>query len=149
MNDIYAGIDLGTDSIKVIVCQKINQKYHVLACTSSPSLGIKNGFISDMKSATTSVRNAIREASDLLGMRITKVVACVPPEGCTMDIIGGEVDVIDYNCISGVDVSNVLQDALKDIRFEEEELVTAMPINFTIDDDTSVQRRQKNLCIVF
>ena len=138
MNDIYAGIDLGTDSVKVIVCQKVNNKYHVLACTSSPSSGIKNGFVSDMKSAVTSCKNAVREASDLLGIKITKVVACVPPEGCTMDIISGEADVIDYNNISGVDVSNVLQDALKNMNFQDEELVTAMPINFTIDDDTSV-----------
>lgn len=138
MSDIYAGIDLGTDSVKVIVCQKVNNKYHVLACTSSPSSGIKNGFVSDMKSAVTSCKNAVREASDLLGIKITKVVACVPPEGCTMDIISGEADVIDYNNISGVDVSNVLQDALKNMNFQDEELVTAMPINFTIDDDTSV-----------
>ena len=138
MSDIYAGIDLGSDSIKIIVCEKINQKYHVLACTSSPSTGIKNGFISDMKSAVSSVKNAVRDINDLLGMRVTKVVACVPPDGCTMDIVTGEADVLDYNNISGTDVSNVLQDALKEINFEEDELVTAMPINFNIDDETSV-----------
>ena len=138
MSDIYTGIDLGTDSIKMIVCEKINQKYHVLACTSSPSSGIKNGFISDMKSAVSSVKSAVREVSELLGMRVTKVVACVPPEACTMDIINGEADVIDYNNITGADVSNVLQNALKDISFDEDELVTAMPINFNIDEETSV-----------
>ena len=138
MNDIYASIDLGTDTIKVIVCEKINNKYHVLACTSSPSNGIKDGFISDMKSAVSSVKNAVKEANNLLGMRITKVIACVPPLDCTMDIVSGEADVIDYNSISGEDVSNVLQDALKDIDFEQDELVTAMPINFNIDTDTGV-----------
>ena len=138
MSDIYTGIDLGTDSIKVIVCEKVNQKYHVLACTSSPSSGIKNGFISDMKSAVSSVKNAIREVSEGLGMKITKVVACVPPENCTMDMIDGTADVIDYNNITGADVSNVLQDALKEINFDEDELVTAMPINFSIDSDSSI-----------
>ena len=138
MNDIYAGIDLGSDSIKIVVCEKIGNKYHVLACNSSPSSGIKNGFISDMKSAVVSCKNAIREVSELLGVKVTKVVACVPPEGCTMDIVSGEVDVIDYNSISGADISNVLQDALKGVNFQEEELVTAMPISFTIDDDTSI-----------
>ncbi len=138
MNDIYASIDLGTDTIKIIVCEKINNKYHVLACTSSPSSGIKDGFISDMKSAVSSVKNAVKEANNLLGMRITKVIACVSPLDCTMDIVSGETDVIDYNNISGEDVSNVLQDALKDVDFEEDELVTAMPINFNIDTDTGV-----------
>ena len=138
MSDIYASIDLGTDSIKVVVCEKMQNKYHVLACTSSPSSGIKDGFIVDMKSAVTSVKNAIREVNSALGMRVTKVIACVPPEDCTMDIMTGEADVIDSNNIAGEDVSNVLQDALKDIDFEEDELVTAMPINFNIDTDTGV-----------
>ena len=138
MADIYTGIDLGTDSIKIIVCERINNDYHVLACTSSPSSGIKNGFVTDMKSAVSSCKNAVKEASESLGIRITKVVACVPPEGCNNDITSGEADVEDYNNITGADVSNVLQDALKDIDFSEDELVTAMPINFNLDDDTSV-----------
>ncbi len=138
MADIYTGIDLGSDSIKIIVCERINNDYHVLACTSSPSSGIKNGFVSDMKSAVSSCKSAIREASEVLGIRSTKVMACVPPEGCVNDIVSWEADVEDYNNITGTDVSNVLQDALKDIDFSEDELVTAMPINFTIDEDTSV-----------
>ena len=138
MSEIYTGIDLGSDKIKIIVCEKIDQNYHVLACTSSPSSGVKNGFISDMKSAVSSCKNAVREVSEHLGVRVTKVVACVPPEGCTMDIITGEADVLDPGNITGTDVSNVLQDSLKDINFEEDELVTAMPINFNIDEETTV-----------
>ena len=138
MSDIYAGIDLGSDSIKMIVCEKVNHKYHVLACTSTPSSGIKNGFISDIKPAVACCKNAIRQTSEALGIRITKVVACIPPEACTMDIVSGETDVLDYNNISGTDISNLLQDALKNINFEDEELVTAMPINFNIDEETSV-----------
>ena len=138
MSDIYAGIDLGSDSVKIIVCEKIDQKYHVLACTSKPSSGIKNGFISDMKSAVSSCKSAIKEASEMLGMRITKVIACVPPENCTMDIVIGEADVEDSENITGADVSNVIASALKNVDFDSEELVTAMPINFNIDDESSV-----------
>ena len=43
MNDVYTGIDLGTDSIKVVVAKKVNKKFQVLAATSSFSDGIKNG----------------------------------------------------------------------------------------------------------
>ena len=45
MGDIYTGIDLGTDSIKVVVTEKTNDKFQVLASVSSPSNGIKNGYI--------------------------------------------------------------------------------------------------------
>ena len=138
MGDIYTGIDLGTDSVKIVVAEKINHRYQVLACTSSPSSGVKNGFISDMKSAVSSVKVAVREVEKMIGLKITKVIACVPPEGCSMDIVSGESDVIDYNSISGADVSNVIQDALKEINLQDNELVTAMPIHFSIDDDASI-----------
>ena len=49
MNDFYTGIDLGTDSIKIIVCEKLGDKYNVLAKTSYPSKGIERGFITDIK----------------------------------------------------------------------------------------------------
>ena len=55
-----------------------------------------------------------------------------------MNIVVGNSNVIDYNEITGVDVSNVLLSAIKKYDFTNDELVTAMPINFTIDDKKSV-----------
>ena len=138
MSDIYTGIDLGTDSIKIVVCEKISDKYHVLASTSSPSSGIENGLIVDMKQATNSVKEAVKQVQEMLGIKISKVIACIPPVDCNMDIVDGSVAVRDYNSIDGNDVSNVLHDALKNVDFTNNELVTAMPINFNIDDDVSI-----------
>ena len=104
MSDIYTGIDLGTDSVKVVVCEKLNDKYHVLASSSYPSSGIKDGFITDNRMAINSVSNAIRQVNEMLGIKITKVIACVPPANCSMDIVVGKVDVIDYNEITGIDI---------------------------------------------
>lgn len=138
MNNIYTGIDLGTDSIKIVVTEKIKDKYYVLASVSSPSMGIKNGFIIDTKLAIGSVKNALRQINEMLGIKITKAIACVPPKDCKMDIVVGTTNIIDYNEITGEDISNVLLDAIKGQDFTNEELVTAMPINFTIDDNKSV-----------
>ena len=121
MSDIYTGIDLGTDSIKIIVCEKIGDKYHVLASTSSPSSGIERGFISDMKLAVNSIKAAVKKVNVILGIEINKVVACIPPEGCFLDILSGTCDIIDYNEISGVDVSNALLNAFKEHDFQENE----------------------------
>ena len=139
MDDIYTGIDIGTDSIKIVVCEKTNDKYHVLASISSKSVGIEYGFIKDMKAAVSSIKEAVKKVNSILGIKINKVIACVPPVGCQMDIVSGSCDIIDYNEITGKDVSNVLLDALRYERPEDYELVTAMPINFTIDDEESVK----------
>ena len=139
MSDIYTGIDLGTDSVKIVVSEKVNDKYYVLTSVSSPSNGIKNGFIEDSKAAITSIKKALRDASNKLGVKITKVIACVPPVDCKMDIVLGSTSVNDYNEITGEDVSNVLADALKGQDFTNDELVTAMPISFTVDDQNNVK----------
>ena len=102
-------------------------------------MGIKNGFIADTRLAVSSVRNALREVNEMLGIKITKAIACITPVDCAMDIVFGNVDVIDYNEITGVDVSNVLLDAIKGYEFNNSELVTAMPIYFTVDGKSNIR----------
>ena len=139
MGDIYTGIDLGTDSIKVVVTEKVNDKFQVLASCSSPSKGIKNGYIEDTKLAINSVKTAMKKINEQLGIKITKVVAAIPPTNARMDIVLGTTNIFEYNEITGIDISNVLLDALKGIDFHNEELVTAMPISFTVDDQPNVK----------
>ena len=139
MGDIYTGIDLGTNSIKIVVSKKIHDKFQVLASVESPSKGIKNGFIEDAKSAVTSIKTALKKVEELLGFKIVKVIACIPTMNCAMDIVTGSVAIVDYNEITGTDVSNVLLESLKNQDFTERELVTAMPIHFTIDGNTNVK----------
>lgn len=139
MGDIYTGIDLGTDSIKIVVTEKVNDKFQVLASISSPSNGIKNGYIEDTKLAINSVKNAMKKINEQLGIKITKVVACIPPTNARMDIVLGTTNIFEYNEITGIDISNVLLDALKGIDFHNEELVTAMPISFTVDGTPNIK----------
>lgn len=139
MSNIYAGIELGTDSIKVIVMEKMADQYHVLSSACCPSLGIKNSYVVDIKSAANAVKKAIKTASDMLGIKIGKVIACVPPTHCRMDIVVGEVEVMNSKGITGEDVSNVLNEAMKDQDFSEYELVTAMPISFKLDEEDNIK----------
>ena len=138
-NVYYAGIDLGTDSIKVIVSEKVNDKFYVLASTSSPSKGIKNGFIEDAKTAISSIKVALKQIEEKLGFKLSKAIVCIPSSNCHMDILLGKVNVIDYKEITGTDISNVLKECLKEYDFRGVELVTAMPISFTVDDTPNIR----------
>ncbi|MBQ2640357.1 MAG: cell division protein FtsA [Bacilli bacterium] len=134
MSNIYTAIDLGTDSIKILVMEKTYDNFNVLTAVNSPSSGIKDGEVEDIKECVTSVKKALKKANDMLGIKITKVIACVSPKYCDMDMAIGSVDVEDYNKITGVDISNVLKDAIINRIDDENEIVTAVPISFTIDD---------------
>lgn len=138
MSSIYTGIELGTDSIKIVVLEKINEQYHVLSSVCSESAGIRNSHVYDIKAASVAVKKAVKSASEMLGAKITKAIVCVPPTHCNMDIVNGSVDVVNTK-ITGEDVCNVLNEALKDQDFSEFELVTAIPISFTVDEEENIK----------
>ena len=45
MEHVYASIDIGSDSIKLVVCDLYQNHLNLLAATSVPSRGIKKGLI--------------------------------------------------------------------------------------------------------
>ena len=114
MGNIYTGIDLGTDSIKIVVAEKIKNKFHVLASVNNKSLGIENGEIIDTRKAVYSVREALDKISDLLGIRINKTILAISPKNCSMDMSFAKDDVINSECITGQDISNVIKKAIKE-----------------------------------
>ena len=139
MNDYYTSVELGTDTIKILVCNKVNNKFHVIAQVCSPSSGIKKGIVVDTKQAINSVKKAFKKINDKLQMKITKVIACIPTINIRSDIVIGSCDVIDYQEISGDDVSNVLKDSVVGQVADDEELITAVPISFKVDEEEGIK----------
>ena len=136
MNQVYTSIELGTDSVKIVVMEKVRDKFHVLASVHSPSEGISRGQVVDIKKCVSSVRVALKRVNDMLGIKVIKVIAVVPPEGCKFDIVVGSIDVIDK--ITGDDINRVVKDALVGKIDEDSELVTAVPISFTVDEEENI-----------
>lgn len=137
MGQVYTGIELGTDSIKIVVLEKLHNRFHVLASVHSPSDGISKGQVIDIKKCVSSVRSALKKIDDMLGIKIIKVIAVVPPSGCSFDIAVGSVEVSDE--VTGDDVNCVVKDALVGKIGEEEELVTAIPISFSVDEEGNIK----------
>lgn len=139
MGNIYTGIELGTDSIKIVVSEKVNDKFIVLASVFEKSSGIKNGYIIDTKESVSSCKRALKKVNDVLGVKITKAVVCVPSYGSEMDIVLGSVDVINKECISGEDVINVFKDSLVGHIKDDYEIITSFPISFRVDDKENIK----------
>lgn len=139
MSNYYTSVELGTDTIKILVCNKIDNKYHVIAQVCEPSLGIKKGIVIDTKQAINSIKKAFKKLNEMLEMKITKAVVCIPPINCRTDMVIGSCDVIDYNEITGDDVTNVLKDSLVGQISQDEELITAIPISFKVDEEDNIK----------
>ena len=90
MRKIYTSIDLGSDSIKMIVAEKLNRRFHVLAKSSIRSVGIKKGIISDVKMAIQSIKLAKEEIEKQIDFKINQAIITVPSNNCIFDIIKGD-----------------------------------------------------------
>lgn len=139
MNDYYTSIELGTNSIKILVCNKIGNSYNVIASVDSPSEGIKRGNIVDVRAAINATKKAIKSINDKLSIKINKVIACVPTTECKMDITVGSIGFDDEIRITGYEISKVITDSVKGRIDQNEELITAIPISFRVDDNDNIK----------
>ncbi len=139
MSCYYTGIELGTDTIKILVCSKVGNQFHVIGQVCEPSLGIKKGIVIDSKQAISSIKKALKKINEMLQIKITKAIALIPPINCRTDIVIGSCDIADYQCITGEDVTNVLKDSLVGQIQDDEELITAIPISFKVDEEGNIK----------
>lgn len=135
MRDIYTGIDIGSDSIKIVVCEFFLGKYNVLASTSVRTAGVKKGMIIDPEMVSNSLKLAIKEIEPSLGVKIDKAIVTVPTNNRKLSIVSGTYDITDsINGVTGKDITEVLKSALYGKISEKEALITTIPISFCIDD---------------
>lgn len=140
MKHIYTSIDIGSDTIKLIVCELYKNKLNLLAASSVKSKGIKKGLITDVEEASTSIKQAFNEIEDMLGIHIKQVIATVPSYFAEFTMIKGETKVVgEDSVITGEDVVNVLENAIQSKLNPNREMVTVIPIDFIIDNQDGVK----------
>ena len=133
MRNIYTGIDLGSDSIKIVVAELIKDKFQVLASASVKSVGIKKGLIVDDEMATRSLNLAVEEIRKVLGTKIDRAVVTIPSNNRNIKVVSGSIDTNGE--INGKDIVSVLQNAAENQIPENEELVSIIPIMFNTAED--------------
>lgn len=140
MKHIYSSVDIGSDTIKVVVCELYHGKINLLAASSVRSKGIKKGLITDFEEASNSVKSALRKVEDMLGIRIKKVVVSIPSYFAEFSVVKGEVKVqSEDGQVTGEDIVNSMQEAIKDKIMPGREMVTMLPIDFKLDDKDGIK----------
>ena len=137
MRNIYSGIDIGSDTIKIVTGEYVNGNFNVLAAVSVPSNGVRRGIIIDSNLAIESLKSGIDEMEKILGMVIKKAVITVPCNDRNLTIVESKIPILG-EFVSGFDVSKVLEEGTSGKVEEDEEVVGVVPIMFTIDDEVKV-----------
>lgn len=140
MKHIYTSIDLGSDTIKIVVSELYQNKLNLLAATSYKSKGIKKGLIVDPTLAMESVKSAISDVEDMLGINIKKVITNIPSFNAEYSIVKGNIKINSENStISNEDVLRVLEQAVSTVSFNSRERVTVLPVDYTVDDQAFIK----------
>ena len=135
---VYTSIDLGSNSIKVVVCEYFNNKINLLAASSIKSIGIKRGLITDAKEACSSLKEAISKVEGMLGIKIDKVLVSIPSYQIDFEMLKSQMD-IDNQEIDGKLISEIFSQTLKTSKIKDKEIVTVIPVDFVIDDKNSIK----------
>lgn len=139
MKHVYSSVDIGSDTIKVVVCELFNNKLNLLAASSVKSDGIKKGLIVDGKKASDALKKALNDVEEMLGIKIKKVIATVPNYFSEFAVINGSIELDPEEEITGQDIVKVFQAAMKSKDKGNKEMVTIIPIDFTVDDTTNIK----------
>jgi len=133
MKQVYSSIDIGSDTIKLVVCELYKGKLNLLAAASVPSKGIKKGLITDPISAKNSISSAFNKVEGMLGLKIDKVIAVIPSYFAEYTLIKGETK-IEGEVINGNDIMNAYNEGIRGKMNPNQEYVTVLPIDFKIND---------------
>lgn len=145
MKKIMASLDVGSDTVKLVVGEIIKKKLNILAVAEAPSEGIKKGLVVDPSLLLKPLKEVFTKCEEIIGLPITGVIVSVPINDATFTVSEGITKVKDENrTIRGNDVIRALQSSAKGKIASGMELVSIIPTSFRLDNDRIV-KEPKNL----
>ena len=133
---IYSAIDIGSDTIKIVVGEISDNTLNILSATNTRTVGMKKGMIVDKDLVVQSINLAIDELERQLGFRIDKAIINVPFFDVSVDVYNGEC--YPDGEVTGADIVTCFKSSVSTIDLDRE-VVTVFPIDFLIDEEKVVQ----------
>lgn len=134
MKHIYTSVDIGSNAIKIVVFELYKNKLNLLAASSVKSEGIKKGVITNFEEASMSMTKGFKDIEQMLGIKINKVIASVPSYFADYIKVEDSIEISnEEQVVTGKDISNVLEKAVKSKLTPNKEMVTVIPIDFMVD----------------
>ena len=130
----FTGLDIGTNSIKVLVAEHRNGELNVIGVSNAKSKGVKDGIIVDIEAAAAAIKSAISQAEEKAGISIKSVNVGLPGNLLQVEPTQGMIPVTsDTKEITDQDVENVVKSALTKSMTPDREVITFIPEEFIVD----------------
>ncbi len=137
---IIASIDIGNDSIKLIVGEIFESRLHILSASKVDTRGLERGRIVDRDGLVNSIKEAIHEANDTLGVDVEKCILSLSMKSSRINKSAAAIKIKNENNeISSKDIQDLMAKCADGKVPEEYCLVSVLPVEFTIDNDVVVK----------
>lgn len=138
MKDIYAVLDIGNATVKLLVGEVVSANINVLFAKKMTSHGIRKGKIESMPTVVSEIKQLLGDASRALEATITKVALCIPSFYAHIYQSDGITKVNSpLDQITNEDVIRALKLSRRFELDEDEEVISVIPTVFQLDTKTT------------
>ncbi|KRM12557.1 cell division protein FtsA [Paucilactobacillus suebicus] len=133
---IYVGLDIGTTSIKAIVCEKVKGQLKVVGVGTQPSAGLNKGIIVDIDKTAQAISKAVAQAEEKSNVKIKDVIVGLPANYLKVENCTGMITVAEQGQsreIVDQDVVGVAKAALIQSMPPEREVIDLITNEFVVD----------------
>lgn len=141
VRNIYTGIDIGGDSIKIVIAEKTSNGYLVLARSKSPVKGIKRGIIVDQDEVQKHIKSALESSEEKIGFKINKVLLTISSLETKIKVNNAKIKVYG-DLVGSRDIADALEEVTRGVADTKEEIVSVTPIMFSIDNKENIRKPQ-------
>lgn len=134
---IYVGLDIGTTTIKALVCEEVKGELKVVGVGTQPTGGLSRGVIVDIEKTAKAIRAAVTQAAEKSGTQIDRVVVALPANYLQMTEVHGMITVANQGQpreIINQDVIDVARAAMTQNLPPEREVIDLVLRDFAVDD---------------
>lgn len=137
--DFFASIDVGSSKIVALIADFEDNKFHVLGHATGPSLGVKNGIIVDVDSASQAIKQVVDKANKKCNRKPKFVNINVSDSNLRTN---NQNRPISFNgntkVITKKDVEQAIQNSSAGIMSANKKELDPIVNNFTINDEVEM-----------
>ncbi|HLR92229.1 MAG TPA: cell division protein FtsA [Atopostipes sp.] len=131
---IYASLDIGTTSIKVIAAEVLNGQINVIGVGNERSNGLSRGMIVDIDQTAQSIQRAVEQAEDKADIKINELIVGIPANDLHINSCYGSISINqNHQEIADEDVQNVVEKAIEGSLNQEREVLNVTLEEFVVD----------------
>ncbi len=134
--NITVGIDVGTFATRVAVAEHIKGERapRIIGTGTTPTRGLRHGYITNIEQATKTIEKALREAEKSSGIAIKRVVATVGGIGLESIIsLGSTVISKADGEVTQLDIQKAIQTSEDGLELKNRRILHRLPIGFKLD----------------